>query len=193
LPVFAHRSRLRRANASSSVTVPDQPVGTGTKQVEPGRPAPDARALPLDAVGTSAAPGACELLEPQLGRCSSIRTGLDHVEHHLHAGPDALGRSSSGDEVGSPAEVELVASSGLRLSGLVALAGVAAVPSRSRPGQTKASQSNGRVEGGCHSPHRQHRSKRYDQPGTSDLLVVGKIRRQPAGPSTSTGMPLRWA
>ena len=107
LPVSAMaRAAVRRA--ACDAVLADELVGTGTQDVQPGGPAAHARALALAAVGSAAAPRPGELLEPALGPGRPVPPGLDHVEHHLHARPDALDEVGLGHEVGPRAEIHRV-------------------------------------------------------------------------------------
>ena len=78
------------------------------QDVEARRPATNARTLSFIAVGARAAPRACQVLESTLGRRGPVATRLDHVEHHLHARPDALDEIGLGDEVGAVGNVHRV-------------------------------------------------------------------------------------
>ena len=90
----------------------DESIWAGPEDVQSGRPAADAGPLAFAAVGPRSAPRASESLQLELGRGAAIGVRSDHVEHHLHAGADALDEVGLGHEIGPGSKVEAIGARG---------------------------------------------------------------------------------
>ena len=103
---LAHRPSRREECLADRVR-PDDLVRSRTEERETGGPAADARALSLAPLTVRSAPAARKSLETELGRGGPVVPGMHHVEHHLHARPDALDEVRLGDVIAPAPEIEV--------------------------------------------------------------------------------------
>ena len=108
LPGRAHRLRRRQHRLARSSSRPTTLYGPPPDDREPGRPAADAGALPLAPV-RDGWPLHCRASRCSRSCVAAVRSfrGTHHVEHHLHARPDALDEVRLGDVVERGAEIEV--------------------------------------------------------------------------------------
>ena len=110
---LAHRPSRREECLADRVR-PDDLVRSRTEERETGGPAADARALPLAPLTVRSAQAARKSLETELRRGGPVVPGTHHVEHHLHARPDALDEVRLGDVIAPAPEIEVERGPGSR-------------------------------------------------------------------------------
>ena len=177
----AHRPDAAILSASASLLAPASRYGPAPSMLRPAAQPATLAPWRSDPSGRGPLRPRASFWSAELGLGRPVAARLDHVQHHLHAGTDALDEVRLGDEVGASAEIERVAAGGRR---------------RGR----RREQQHGQHEQAGQEPARDARGSGAHRPtirrnaqGGSPTVIPRRGSGPASGPPRPTAIPFRCA